>query len=305
MAFVITSAFVLAALAGNPPMAASTGLNQGPGTAPTEGITEGIEIPFELGPRGHILIDVAVNRSDAVTFVLDTGAGRTAINRTRLGALGLVERPSGDTLQGAHGRVAMGVTDVASLAIGDAAFGSLELVTMDLTAVEAGTMTLFGVLGYDILSHYDVAIDFGGRTVVFHPRAEELAACVVCEGEISVPFALAEGTHIRIEISISDQPIQAILDTGSGRSGMNGHAARAIGIDVPAAAPGSHAPALQVGALHLGDGVLARDVIVGVVDLPVFEGLGVGDGPALLLGTGALAGRRVGISYGLQRLSIQ
>lgn len=294
------SAFGLALLFVTPAIAVSTPPAQGAEPA----LQEGIEIPFELGPRGHILVDVVMDGHDPVPFALDTGAGRTVVNRARLGALGLDERDSGAVLQGAHGQVTMGVTSVGSLSIGEAEFGGLELGTMDLTEVEADEMTLFGVLGFDILSRFDVVLDFVGRTVVFQPRAETPDACAVCSGELSVPFTLAEGTHIQVEVSISDHPITAILDTGSGRTGMNGLAAEAIGVELPASLPGAHAPALRVGAIHLGDGVLARDVIVGVVDLPVFEALGIGDRPALLIGTGTLAGRRVGISYGLGRLSV-
>lgn len=55
----------------------------------------------------------------------------------------------------------------------------------------------------------------------------------------------------------------------------------------------------------MGEGALARSVPVGVIDLPAFAALGMSDGPAILLGTGVLAGRRVGISYGLNRISIE
>lgn len=264
-----------------------------------------IEIPFALGPRGHILVDVAINGRDPVPFALDTGAGRTVVNQARLTSMGLTARPSGDTVQGAHGQSSMGVTEVASLSVGEASLGAIELGTMELSHVEADDMTLFGVLGFDVLSRFDLTLDFVGNTVVLHPRAEDAAGCGVCRGEVSAPFELAEGTHIQFEVSISDQPIAAILDTGSGRTGMNGLAARAIGVELPATPPGAHAPALRVGTLRLEGSALARDLMVGVVDLPALRALGLADEPAMILGTGALSGRRVGISYGLGRLYVQ
>lgn len=269
------------------------------------GTTRAVEVPFVPGPRGHILVDVALNGREPVRFALDTGAGRTVLNEARLADLGLESRPSGDRVQGAHQASAMGLTDVDGLSIGDIALGTMELGTMDLTHVEWDDVALYGVLGFDVLSRFDLILDFAGDMVVLHPRAGSLDACAVCQGEISVPFELVGGTHIRVEVSISDQPIAAILDTGSGRSGMNGLAAAAIGVDLPATPPNGHAPALRVGEIGLGGGVLARQVVVGVVDLPAFEALQVGEQPALLLGTAALAGRRIGISYGLRRLSVQ
>nr|NIQ57225.1 clan AA aspartic protease [Gemmatimonadota bacterium]NIR39266.1 clan AA aspartic protease [Actinomycetota bacterium]NIS33974.1 clan AA aspartic protease [Actinomycetota bacterium]NIU68780.1 clan AA aspartic protease [Actinomycetota bacterium]NIW30632.1 hypothetical protein [Actinomycetota bacterium] len=231
------------------------------------------EVPFVSGPRGHLLVDVALNGREPVRFALDTGAGRTVVNEARLADLGLMRRFSTDTVQGAHERSAMGLTDVGALSIGDIALGALELATMDLTHVEGDDMTLFGVLGFDVLSRFDLILDFEDNTVLFHPRAESLDGCAVCQGEISVPFDLVAGTHIRTEVSISDQPIAAILDTGSGRTGMNLLAAAAIGVELPATPPTGHAPALRVGEIGLGGGVLARQVVVGVVDLPVFEAL--------------------------------
>ena len=262
------------------------------------------EIPFVLSPRGHILVDVALNGREPVPFALDTGAGRTVINQARLIDLGLEHRSSTQIVQGAHDRSAMGFTDVNSLTVGGMALGAFELATMDLTHVESEDMPLFGVLGFDILSRFDLMLDFVNNTFSLYSQADSPDDCSVCQGPISVPFELAEGTHIRLELSISGQAIAAVLDTGSGRTGMNPLGARALGIELPATMPDRHGPALQIGEITLGGKALARNVIVGVVDLPAFKTLGLGNQPALLLGTGTLAGRRVGISYGLRRLSV-
>ncbi|MEJ2540736.1 MAG: retropepsin-like aspartic protease [Gemmatimonadota bacterium] len=264
-----------------------------------------IEVPFEMSPRGHIMVEVSVDGGEAVPFALDTGAGITILNQARLGTLGVTERASGEVAQRAHGTVSLGRAEVDALSMGEAVFGGMEVGVMDLTDVEAGQMVSYGILGFDILSRFDVSLDFRNRTVALYPRADDLASCKVCDGEISTPFERAGGTHIRFDVTISDQSIPAILDTGSGRNGMNLLAAAAIGVDLPATIPGGHAPGLNVGAIHMGGGTLARNVPVGVIDLPAFAALGLADGPAILLGTGALAGRRVGISYGLNRISIE
>jgi len=188
--------------------------------------------------------------------------------------------------------------------LGEVALGAMELGTMDLAGFESSGMPVFGILGFDVLSRFDVLLDFEQETVALHPRAGSVDACAVCAGAMTVPFSLVQGTVIRIEVTISGQPIVALLDTGSGRSGMNHLAAKAIGVELPPTPPGSHGQALQVDAVEVGGEVLARNLLVGVVDLPVFTAVGVADGPTMLVGTGALAGRRVGISYGTGRLSI-
>lgn len=264
-----------------------------------------VAVPFTPGPRGHIVLDVAVNGGRRVPFVLDTGAGRTILNRARLDSLGLVEQTSTDSVQGAHGRAALGLVDIRSLALGGVTLGAMEVGTMDLTHVESPDMPVFGVLGYDVLSRFDLLLDLTQGTVALHPPARSPASCTVCAGGISVPFELVRGAIIGFDVTISGQSIATVLDTGSGRSGMNSLAARAIGVDLPPSPPGAHGPALQIGAVELGGDVLARNLVVGVVDLPAFGTLGMADGPAMLLGTGALAGRRVGIAYGVQRLSVE
>jgi predicted aspartyl protease len=266
---------------------------------------EPIEVRFTTGSRGHILVDVVVNASDPVPFAFDTGAGRTVLHQGRVSDLGLVQRASKETVQGAHEESALGFVDVESLSFGGVALGPIELATMDLSHVESDDMTLYGVLGFDVFSRFDILLDLENETVEFYRPAVSLNGCAVCEGAIVVPFELVKGTHIAFEVTISDTPIVAILDTGSGRSGMNHLAATAIGVELPPTSPGRHGPALQVGEVHVGDDVLARDLIVGVVDLPAFAALGVAEGPAMLIGTGALVGRRVGISYGVGRLSIR
>jgi predicted aspartyl protease len=271
---------------------------------PSTASSESFEIPFTKGPRGHLLVDVVVNGGEPVPFAVDTGAGRTVLHQGRLSSLGLEARDSDQSVSGAHQELPMGLTEVESLRFGRITLGALELATMDLSHVESAEMELFGVLGFDVLSSFDLEIDLAKETAWLYPPARSLEECGVCKGQIEVSFELIKGTHIGFEVEISDQPITAVLDTGSGRTGMNRLAAESIGIELPPTPPGHHGPALRVGELHLGGSILARDLIVGVVDLPVFEPLGVAAQPAMIIGTGALTGRRLGISYGLKRLSV-
>jgi predicted aspartyl protease len=273
--------------------------------APRQAEDAGIEIPFEMSPRGHIMVDMSVDGGEPVPFALDTGAGITVVNRSRLEALGLEERAEREDIQRAHSMASLGWTGVGALSMGDAVFEGQDVGVLDLTDVEAGQLDMYGILGFDILGDYDVSLDFTDRTVTLYPRAADLANCGVCVGDVYTDFDLAMGTHIQFEVSISGRTIQAILDTGSGRTGMNRLAAAAIGVELPETMPGGHAPGLRVGEIGMGSGALARETPVGVIDLPAFDALGVGDGPAILIGTATLAGHRVGISYGLSRIFVE
>jgi len=268
-------------------------------------------VPFRFDAGGHVIVDVAVNGGEAMPFALDTGAGRTVLNADRLAGLGVSERPApGAVVQGAHDSRDLGALRLRTLSFGGIAIEDFDVATMSLAHVERDGDPMYGVLGVDVLARYDLRIDFPAGTVALWPRAETTDDCEVCSGTIDAPFRLAHGTHVVFDVTIDDVAIPAILDTGSGRTGMNVAAARAIGVELPAhrdgAAPTTgHGPMLRVGRLRVGDAVLATDQTVGVVDLPVFAAFGPADEPAMLLGTGALRDRVLGVSYGVQRLYVR
>lgn len=266
-----------------------------------------VEVVFTESSRGHLIVEVSVDGGPPVPFALDTAAGRTMIHEGRLEELGLrsVEAiGSPDVVQGAHGQHTLGWTRLESLEIGGVTLGEMDAGTMDLGHIEGDDMVLFGVLGADVLSRFDLELKLAERSVVFHRPAGSAEDCAVCLGEVGVPFDLVQGTHIQIELTIDETPIAAIVDTGSGRTGMNRRGAEALGLELPPVPPGAHAVALRISEVRLAGSTLARDLLVGVVDLPVFEALGLADQPAMILGTNALANRRVGISYALQCLSV-
>jgi predicted aspartyl protease len=271
------------------------------------------EVPFRYDAAGHVVVDVHVDGGEPLPFVVDTGAGRTVLNSGRLDALRVHERETADArAQGAHGTHRLGGAHLESLRLGDLAIEDLDVVTMDLSHVEPAGEPSYGIVGVDVLGRYDLRIDFENRTVSFHPRSTAGEPCEVCTGTIQASFEMAQGTHVVFDVGIGDVAIPTILDTGSGRSGMNRAAARAIGVDLAPfdeeplkAGAGHHGPVLQVGELRVGDAVLATDQHVGVVDLPVFGAFGLEDSPAMLLGTGALQGRVLGLAYGQRRLYVR
>jgi len=63
--------------------------------------------------------------------------------------------------------------------------------------------------------------------------------------------------------------------------------------------PRGHGPvaALPTMEIELGEGDLRSAQPVAIIDLPVFETLGLADRPAMLLGTNFLRGRRLGLDY--------
>ena len=270
-------------------------------------------LPFQMSPRGHVLAPVSIDGGESLVFSLDTAAGRTSITPAAAEKLALPEIP-GETVNmlGIHGLTKNLLVGIQSLALGDSEVHDQKVVVFDLEHITRGRWQLDGVLGMDFLQHFGLRLDFAAETVVLLPRATGPAACPVCPlGLEGSPFGTIEPGFVVLSLTVDGRPVQAVLDTGSGHSGLNSKAAEALGVDLPpmpAAAPGgglAHGFGLQTGPLRLGEQVLNERPTLRVMDHPVMEALGLADGPAMLMGTDQLAGRTLTISYGLGRVFVE
>ena len=266
------------------------------------------ELPFELGPRGHVLVPVSVNGQAPATFAVDTAASANVINARYATSLGPA-LPAGESVrvEGAHTSTAATMTRFDQLEMGTLTARETPAVIMDLSHVEGPDMQLDGLIGAPLLSNYDVLFDFAASRLSLY-QAGTLAVMGRAAPHTVAPIepGLGHGRIVLFAVSFQDQPLLAVLDTGSGRSGINSPAATALGIDVPAGMAAAHqggatmhAPraALPSMEIELGDGRLASSTPVAIIDLPVFGPLGLADRPAMLLGTNFLTERRLGIDY--------
>lgn len=268
------------------------------------------EVEFERGPRGHLLLPVSINGIQQGIFALDTGASRMVLTpdfARRIGA-----EPSADgTLDavGAHASTEVTPIALASVEIGGAARRNVEAVVMDLSHVNGRDMGIDGVLGNSFLEGFDLLIDFTAASVEIAPAGT--LARDGSEFDAWVDIGDGPGNLIYLDVLVNGNPMTAILDTGSGRSAINTAAATAMGLSVPDVPPpigshgdGGHGPVAALPAVSIDIGGTHLDGIgpVAIIDLDVFQHLGLGEKPALLIGTNLLTGRRVGIDYGSRRL---
>ena len=260
-------------------------------------------IDFESGPRGHILVPGRINGSDTGVFALDTGAGSNVIHPRFARQLGL---DNGETVDvnGAHSTTSGTKTELASLQVGSLRATDVEALIWDLSHVEGPDMQLDGILGAPFLRQYDVMIDFDAGTIEFFaPQATH--------EDSGTSFQTVGGGLILFEVTLDEQTLSAVLDTGSGRSAINHAAARALGVALPAvptpqatSPSAGHHPvaAIAEARLELADTALTSVDPVAVIDLPVFENLGLADEPAMILGTNFLKQRKLTIAYAAGRL---
>lgn len=267
-------------------------------------------VQFASSPRGHVLVPVAINGSEPLVFALDTAAGKTVVTPSVAERLGLAQAPGEpERTLGVHGTSENALVILRSLTVGDASAVDVSAVVLDLDHITRGKWHVDGILGIDVLTQFDVRLDFTAGTVSLYSAASNQSDCTACPvGVDGVGFDTVEPGFVVLPASVGDKPVAAVLDTGSGHSGLNSKAAAALGVTlpaVPAGASAGHGFGLQTGPVRVGKTILTERATLHVMDHPAMAAIGLGDRPAMLMGTDQLTGRIVTISYGLRRLFIE
>jgi predicted aspartyl protease len=122
-----------------------------------------------VGKRIHV--PVSVNGGAPATFILDTGAAQTPIDRKYAEAIGLRISGSGKA-HGAGGAVDIGLAPDATLTFAGekAKIKRIPLTPLDGISLRIGE-PVNGVLGYDVLRDYVTEVDYANEKVTFHPRS--------------------------------------------------------------------------------------------------------------------------------------
>ncbi len=171
--------------------------------------------PFIL-VANHVYFRVAVNDNVASSFLLDTGAGASVIDRDHAEVLNLPLSGHGQ----AHGTGEETVR-VQLVSKPRVSFGGIEVPLQYLAAVPLTDLSLRdgrmmqGVIGYDVLSQYTVTIDYARSTLTFEdPRTFKAP-----QGAVAVPLSFVKNTPV-IEgaVTMADGrtfPVRILVDTGS------------------------------------------------------------------------------------------
>ncbi len=270
------------------------------GSTASPGAGAAAEIPFTRSARGHVLVPVTL--SDGVTrrFALDTAAGSSVIAPEVARALGAEPRGPRATLVGEAGRSEHGVATLDRVTVGDRSAAGVPVLIQAFPLDASGAAPFDGILGAPFLRRYDLRVDFLRNTVsLLDPRGGP-------GDSTGVPIVIREQGHVLIPVRIGDVEVTALLDTGSGHSGINSIAARALGVELPNPAPAGHGLAILAGPIRVGDRTLRDRGQLVVMDRDdIFAPLGLADRPRLLLGTDLLGGRAITISYAEGRLFLE
>ena len=262
---------------------------------------------FAIDRSDRMTVQVQVNGSEAVPFIVDTGAERTVIANELAKRL-LLESGPKLTLATISGR-----TVVNSFFIEKLTTAAVNLEGLEAPGLERSNLGAYGLLGIDSLEDNRVLLDFAKQTMDVLPSPKGRGRSKLENGMIVVSAKRRAGRMIISTAKIDGMRVELILDTGA-QSSM-GNAAlrdklrrRHRTIDYVPVRMRS-----VTGSILIGDFTQIQEIEIGgltIADLPMtfadnyaFTALKLQDKPAILLGMDALRlFDRVMIDFGNRRV---
>nr|WP_241018876.1 retroviral-like aspartic protease family protein [Paraburkholderia sp. Tr-20389] len=184
--------------------------------------------------RGHYFVAVDINDSQRLLGV-DTSAERTILSADTADALNLPADTSkaenlvnvGERMKPVYPRV------VASLKLGPAEWSNLTVPTVESLLPSPHTPTpVAGVLGANILSRYDVELDFPAGTMTLYSAQNCAGRFAPWHGDYQAYSPEYTKRHrFIVSVALNGHPMRAVLDTGATHSLVSRAAALDAGVD--------------------------------------------------------------------------
>jgi predicted aspartyl protease len=287
-------------------------LASAPGAAQDDDVALADDTPaiieqFGIDRSDRMTVQVQVNGSAAVPFIVDTGSERTVIANDLAKKLAL---ESGPTLTLA---TISGKTKVNSFFIDKLTTAAVNLQGLEAPGLERSNLGAYGLLGIDSLEDNRVLLDFANQKMDVLPSRKTRGKTKLENGMIVVTAKKKAGRMIISSAKIDGIRVDIILDTGA-QSSMANLALRdrlrrrhRTGEFVPVKMRS------VTGSILNGEFTQLREIEVGgltINDLPVtfaenyaFTALQLQERPAILLGMDALKlFDRVLIDFGNRRV---
>ena len=161
-----------------------------------------IEIPFRL-VENVVWLQVRLNNSRPLNFMLDTAAGTDALNRRVAEELNLplVEMGTRANVGAGDGVTRVAFAPNVQISVGDAKYVNSRIGATPLDSVSGAFGEPFdGALGYDLLSRWVVTIDYQQNKLVLHSNA-----AFEYEGSgRTIPLRVSSGVPIATGIVVLD-----------------------------------------------------------------------------------------------------
>lgn len=251
----------------------------------------GASVPLGYDKDGRPTVPVTINGKGPFTLVTDTAAGGTALTQALVEELGLASDPDANVaLRGASGQTSVQLYSLDSLVV-----GSIEVRPARATSLPHGAISdSRGVLGADTFARGRIEYDFAsGRLNAGESRGATPAGFTAVKARMTHRiFAIIPG-----KVGALDVP--ALVDSGARATLANVKMMKALGyaeddprltLEAKPAGATGHVMRTWTGGkadVEVGGQVLREQKLV-FAELPVFQPLGLDEGPSLLLGIDSL-----------------
>lgn len=169
-------------------------------------------IPIKIA-GGAVLVPVKIGER-TLTFLLDTGSSRSAIDPVAAADLGLV--PGGtQRIQKNFRDLVVDITEVDTIAIGNQKFNREPLDELTLAPVSKALGTAVdGVLGSDILQQLTFRLCYSKKTLLVGPLLKV--------GTLGKPTPLRHSDNqFFVSVTLISVPTQLVLDTGTNSTNLS------------------------------------------------------------------------------------
>lgn len=173
------------------------------------------EVPFQL-TQNHVFLPVAIGHHQPSWFLLDTGAGMTAVAQTTADATGLVATGRGKARGAGPGVVETTLHRDVDLRVAGTSIHIPLLSGIPLTAVSLPEgRSIEGILGYNVIEQFAIEIDYAHRILRFHAPSSYAPPA----GAVAVPITFDQGHPVaNAELTLPDGrtlPMRMMVDTGA------------------------------------------------------------------------------------------
>lgn len=159
----------------------------------------------------RMAVAVEINGRVGNTFVVDTGANRTAISRELADELALPPGPE-VLVNGVTAAVPTPTVRVARLFVGDSAFRDLLM-----PVIPHSRLGVHGLLGVDVLGRFAVTFDVRAGLLRLRRRGVGLsyAGGSRLDDEVTIDARQRFGQLTLVQVNADGVPVQAFIDSGS------------------------------------------------------------------------------------------
>lgn len=175
------------------------------------------EVPIEVYD-GHVYLPVDVAGVGVRSFILDSAAGRSALDRALAEALHRSLRPL-RSMRGAGGEITAGSADSVDVRVGGCRvhLPTVTVLPIDSVVSPFAGRPLPGILGFELFRERVVEVDYAGRRVRLYGADDYTSPATA----VVLPARLQGGLwHVEGRLTLSDgtaYPLDLVLDLGAKR----------------------------------------------------------------------------------------